>query len=162
GVDQDGLADAGELVEEFTHGQVQPGLLGHAAHQVGDLQGEHAGLGVDSDVVVGEVVHGGEGDHVWVFHLPEGELGLGLGAVAGHDLGDRPVVVVGDEHVLTEDLGFECGAGGGVHLPGQAVLGRGAAGQVPGDDPAYPGVGGDLLDGCFYLGTPAAGLASGQ
>src|SRR5665811_1686763 len=37
GVDQDGLFDAGELVEEFTDREVQFGAGGFAAHQVGDL-----------------------------------------------------------------------------------------------------------------------------
>src|ERR1019366_4220495 len=60
GVDQDGLGDAGELVEEFSDGQVQPGAGCFAAHQVGDLQGQDAGEGVDPDVVLGPVVHWGE------------------------------------------------------------------------------------------------------
>jgi hypothetical protein len=36
-------------------------------------------------------VHRGERHHVGVFELAEPELGVGLGAVGGHDLGDRPV-----------------------------------------------------------------------
>ena len=43
--------------------------------------------------------------------LAEAELGLGLGAVAGDDLGDGPVVVVGDQDVFAEDLVFQRGAG---------------------------------------------------
>ena len=59
-----------------------------------------------------------------VFQLAEGELGLGLGPVPGDDLGDGPVVVAGDQHVLAEDLLFQRGAGVGVDAPGQAqVLG---------------------------------------
>ena len=37
-----------------------------------------------------------------VFELAEGELGLGLGAVAGHHLGDRPVLAVGDQDTFTK------------------------------------------------------------
>jgi hypothetical protein len=48
---------------------------------------------------------------VRVFHLPEGELGLGLGPVPGDHLGHGPVVVVGDQHVLAEEFSFQGGAG---------------------------------------------------
>ena len=105
GVDQHGFADPGELVQEFTYGQVQPVAVGLQAHQVRDLQGEHAGEGVHPDVVLGPVEHRREGDDVGVFHLPEGAFGFGLGSVAGDHVDDRPVVVVGDDHVFAEDLG---------------------------------------------------------
>src|ERR1019366_6793192 len=45
GVEQDGLADAGQFA----------GLGGAAAHEVGELEGEHAGEDVDDDVVLGPV-----------------------------------------------------------------------------------------------------------
>ena len=60
GVDQDGLFDAGEGVEQLADRQVQAVLVGVAAHQVGDLQGQYAGEDVDADVVVGPVVHRAE------------------------------------------------------------------------------------------------------
>jgi hypothetical protein len=91
---------------------------------VGDLQGQDAGEGVDADVVVGRVVHGAEGDHVGVFELAEGEFGLGLAAVAGHHVGDRPVLAVGDQDTLAEDLGFQVGAGLVVDVESEPVLGR--------------------------------------
>ena len=69
-----GLADGCELAEQFADGHVQPGVPGLAAHEVGDLQGQDAGEDVDVDVVLGPVVHRGEGDHAGVFHLAEGEL----------------------------------------------------------------------------------------
>jgi hypothetical protein len=69
---------------------------------VGGLEGENAGEGVDADVVLGAVAHRGERHHAWVLQLAEGELGLGLGPVAGDHLGGRPVVVIGDQHVLAE------------------------------------------------------------
>ena len=105
---------------------------------------------------------GRERDDAGVFHLPEGELGLGLGPVPGDDLGDGPVVVIGDQDVLAEDLLFQRGAGVRVDAPGQAqVLGL-VAGQLPGDDPADPGLGGDRLDLGGDLVLAAAGLAAGQ
>jgi len=58
GVDQHGFLDPGELVQELADGVVFPGVVGFAAHEVGDLQGEDAGEGVDADVVFGPVVHG--------------------------------------------------------------------------------------------------------
>ena len=56
-VEQDGLADAGEFAQQFADGQVQPGLAGASPHEVGDLQGQDAGEDVDTDVVLGPVVH---------------------------------------------------------------------------------------------------------
>lgn len=57
-----------------------------------------------------------------VFKLPKRELGLGLGSVAGDDLGYRPLAVVGDQHVLVENLLFEGGAGGLVDVLGKAQV----------------------------------------
>ena len=54
-------------------GQVQPGPGGAAAHEVGKLEGEHAGEHVDADVVLGPVEHRAEGGYAGVFHLPEEE-----------------------------------------------------------------------------------------
>jgi hypothetical protein len=59
-----------------------------------------------------------------VLHLSEGELGLGLGPVAGDHLRHRPVAMAGDQHVLAEDLLFQGGAGSGIHAPGQAQVPR--------------------------------------
>ena len=64
GVDQHGFLDTGEGVEQLADGQVQAVLVGVAAHEVGDLQGEHAGEDVHADVVFGRVVHGAERHYV--------------------------------------------------------------------------------------------------
>jgi hypothetical protein len=101
-VEQDGLADPFQVPEQFANGKVQPGAAGPEPHQVGDLQGQHAGEDVDPDVVLGPVEHRAEGDGAGVFHLPEGELGFGLGPVPGDHLGGGPVVVAGDQDVLAE------------------------------------------------------------
>ena len=84
-----------------------------------------------ADVVLGPVMHRGERHNVRVFHLPEGELGLGLGPVAGNHLGDGPVVVIGDEDVLAEQFFFQGGAGIVVDVPGQAEISGLVAGPVP-------------------------------
>ena len=131
------------------------------AHEVGELEGQDAGEDVDADAVLGPVVHRGEREDVRVFHLPEGEFRLGLGPVAGDDLGHGPVVVAGDEHVLAEDLLFEGGAGVRVGAPGQAEVFRLVPGQFPSDDAAYPRLGGDRGDLGFDF-VPEAGLPEGQ
>src|SRR5664279_6448281 len=97
-----------------------------------------------------------------VFELPEHELDFGLGAIAGDDVGDGPVLVVGEQDPFAEHLVGEGSAVAGVDAPGEPVLGGGVAGQLDVDDAAQPrvvGDGGDLgLDG----GPVAAGFAAGQ
>ena len=161
-VEQDGLADAGQLAEQFADRHAKPGAGGVKAHEVGDLQGQDAGKDVDADVVLGPVVHRAERDDAGVFHLPEGELGLGLGPVPGDDLWDGPVVLIGDQDVLAEDLLFERGAGLLVDVPGKAQVPGPVAGQFPADDAPDPGLGGDRLDLGGHLVLAAAGLAAGQ
>ena len=74
GVDQHRFLYSAEGVEEGFDGPVVAGAVGLQAQQVGQLQGEHAGEGVDGDVVVGPVVHRGERHLVRVFELPEAEF----------------------------------------------------------------------------------------
>src|SRR5438876_508616 len=64
GVDQHALLDVGELGQEFAHGQAQAVVVGFAAHEMGELQGQDTDEQVHPDVVVGPVVHRGEGHHV--------------------------------------------------------------------------------------------------
>src|ERR1035441_6552587 len=162
GVDQHGLLDSCQGVEQGTHRQVQAGVPGCAAHQVCDLQGEHAGEHVDADVRLGPVVHGAEGDDVGVFELAEGELGFGLGPVGGDDLGGGPVIVIGDQHVLAEELLFQGRAGSLVDAPGEAQVFGLVAVQPPGDYPAGPGFAGDSGDLGLHLLAGAAGLAAAE
>jgi len=82
--------------------------------------------------------------------------------VGGDDLGGGPVVVVGDQDVLAEDLFFQGGAGGGVDVPGEPVVFGGVSGQLPGYDAAGPGVVQDLADLGFDLVAWPPGLAAGQ
>ena len=97
-----------------------------------------------------------------VFELAEGELGFGLGAVAGHYLGDGPVLVVGDQDTLAEDLGFQVSAGLVVDMEGESVLGWGVTSEFPADDASDPGVFDDPFDLGGDLVVAAAGLAPGQ
>ena len=110
----------------------------------------------------GPVVHRVKRHQVGVFELTEGELGLGLGSVAGYHLGDRPVVAVGDQYSLTEQLVLQHGAGLVVDVEGEPVLGRGVSGEFPADDAPRPGVASDLADLGFDLGPGPAGMAAGQ
>ena len=71
---------------------------------------------VDPDLVVGEVTDRGERDHVGVFGLPEACFEVFLRPVGVDDLLDRPVVVVGDQDPLPEDLFFEGGLLSLIHI----------------------------------------------
>jgi putative transposase len=117
---------------------VQPGVVGFAAHQVGDGQREDAVEDVHPDFGVGPVVHRSEGDDVGVFHLAESGLDLGLGAVAGHDLSGAPVVAVGEQDPLTEHGPVQRGAGAGIASEGDPQLARAVSGEGGGDDLADP------------------------
>jgi hypothetical protein len=61
----------------------------------------------------------GESDEMEVFELAEAGLDVALGAVGGDDVGDRPVVAVGDQDPFAEDLGFQGVLGGGVDAEAQ-------------------------------------------
>jgi hypothetical protein len=67
--------------------------------------------------------------------LTEAELGVGLGAVAGDYLGDRPGLTVGEQDPFAEDFGFQRVLRLGVDGDGEAVLGRCGAGQFAVQDP---------------------------
>src|SRR5664280_773917 len=71
GVEKDGFLDAGEVGQELADAEVQPGLVGLSAHEVGDGQGQDAVEDVDSDLGLGPVEHRGEPDDVGVFELAE-------------------------------------------------------------------------------------------
>jgi len=71
---------------------------------------------------------------VGVFELVEAELGVGLGAVGGDHVGDRPVVAVGDQDLFAGYLGFQRVASVLVDLDAQSVLCGGRAGELAGQD----------------------------
>jgi hypothetical protein len=77
-VQQNGFADAGEVLEQFPDGNAQAGAGGSAAHQVRDGKGEDAVEDVEADLLVGPGLHGAERHDVGVFELTEPELGVGL------------------------------------------------------------------------------------
>jgi hypothetical protein len=62
-VEQDGLADAGQLAEQFADGHVQTGLFGFASHEMRDGQREDGVEHVDTDLLVGPVVHRAKRHH---------------------------------------------------------------------------------------------------
>ena len=71
GIEEHGFLDAGEAGEELTDAEVDAGLVGLPAHQVGDGQGQDAVEDVDPDFGVGPVEHWGETHDVGVFELAE-------------------------------------------------------------------------------------------
>ena len=137
-------------------------MLGVAAHEVGDLEGEHAVEGVDFDLVVGPVKHRRERDDVGVFELAEGGFDVGLGPVGGDDVGGCPVVTVGEQDALAEDLVLELSAGRRVGPPRQPPGGGGVAGEGGIDDPVQPARGEDLVDLFSDAGGVFSSVAAGQ
>jgi hypothetical protein len=100
---------------------------------------------------------------VRVFELTEPELGAGLRAVAGHDLGEGPVLAVGDQNAPAEDLVDQFPAGVGFDVPTQGMLGCGVTGQFPADDAPDPGVAADNRDlGLDLFAGADAGQRGGQ
>jgi len=79
-----------------------PGLGGLASHQVGESECGDAVGDVEPDVGVAPVPHRGEADDLGVFELVEAGFGVELAAVAGDDLGARPVLAVGDQQAFAE------------------------------------------------------------
>src|SRR5258708_2487911 len=104
----------------------------------------------------------GEKDTTWGSFMWRKENGLGLGPVAGHDLGDGPVVVAGDQDVLAEDLLFQRGAGLLVHVPGKPQVFRLLAGQFRADDAPHPRLCRDRGDFRLDFVPGPAGLPAGQ
>jgi hypothetical protein len=113
----------------------QAGAGGLAAHQVGDGEGEHAVEDVDADLLVGPVEHGGERHDGPVLELAEAGFGIGLGAVGGDDIGDRPVGAVGEQDPFAEHFALQSAVGGGIGAPGDPQLRGVLAGEGDGDDP---------------------------
>ena len=108
------------------------------------------------------MVHRAKRHHVRVLELAESGLGLGLGAVGGHDLGGGPGVAVGEQDPLAEQAAFQPAAGGGVDGEAQAQVGGLVAGEGDGHDltdPARFADGGDLG---LHRGAGPAGVAPGQ
>src|SRR6266536_3596613 len=165
-VEQDGLLDARQLSQQLTNRQVQPRLVGMAAQQVRDRQGQHAVEDVDADLLVGPVVHGAKRHHLGVLELAEPGFDLGLGAVGGHHLGGGPLVAVGEQDPLAEDAALQAPAGRLVGVPRQAEGGWRIAGEGGGDDvcdPARPQDRGDLaLDSAAVTAGASACQAGPQ
>ena len=94
-----------------------------ALQQTGQQQRQHAAEDVDLDLLIGPVVLGAQGDAVGALHLAEGPFDMVLGAIAAHDIGIAPVVVVGEQERLAEQ-------GRPQVLPGRLVEGVGEGGKA--------------------------------
>ena len=68
--------------------------------------------------------------------------------------------MIGDQHVLAEDLLFQGGTRVLVDGPGEPQVPGFLAGQLPGDDAPDPGIAGYLGDLRFYFGAGPPGLAA--
>jgi hypothetical protein len=154
-VEQHGLFDFTEGAEQLAHTHVQAGLGRLSTHEPGQRQGEYAVKDVDADLVVGPVEHGVERDDSAILHLAKVRLDVVLGSIRTNDVGHFPVVVVGEEDPLAEELFFERPPGHGVLAEAQAERGRPITAQRRADDPGDPaglGDAGDLgLDGVAVL-----------
>ena len=121
-VEQHGLLDFAERREESTHAHVESGLFGFSHHEPGNSEGEHAVEGVHSDLLVGPVEHRGERNNLAILHLAEVGLDGALGPVGSDDVGDWPLVVVGEEDPLAEELVFEFLPGLGIDVEGEGEV----------------------------------------
>ena len=131
GVDQDGLTDAGELAEKPRTDRSSPCWRARRRIRWASWRARTQVKTWTRMLCSVQWCIGENDTTCGVFHLPEPEFGLGLGPVPGDDVGNGPVVVAGDQHVLAEDLLFQRGAGDRVDVPGQPqVLGL-VAGQFP-------------------------------
>ena len=100
---------------------------------------------------------------VGVFHLAEVVLHRGLGAVAGHDVDDSPVVVVGEQDAFAEQLVGEDLDRLGVDAPMcRAKLAGVSPIERVGDDPGQPAGLEDLGELGFDAGAVLAGPAAGE
>src|SRR5665647_3380450 len=161
-VEQDGLLDPTQLREQFSDAHGKLGPISLSCHEAGGHQCEHAVKGVDADLLVRPVEHRVEGDNLAVLHLAEVGFDFGLGAVAGHHLGDAPLVAVGEDDPFAEQLIGQCGLGPLIAPPDEAELCGLGADQACRDDPGQPPGSEDLLDLGLDFDPGLTSLASGQ
>ena len=143
-------------------------MFGFASHQVCDGEGEGEGEGenavehVDTDLLIGPVMHRGERDDVLVFHLSEPGLDLALGTVGCHDLGGGLGVAVGEQDPFAEKTLFESLPGPAVDTPSQAESGGIVSGQGSGENLADPAGPADAVDPGLEMGAVAAGTPASE
>jgi len=78
GVEGDDLADIGEAFDHSTDAQIDPRFLKLTAQQAQDHQSQDAIEGMNSELLVGPVVSGPEGEDMRVLHASEGCFDMGL------------------------------------------------------------------------------------
>ena len=80
GVERDDLADIGEAFDHSGDAQMEPCFLKLTAQQAQDHQSQDAIEGMNSELLVGPVVSGPEGEDKGVLHASEGCFDMGLSA----------------------------------------------------------------------------------
>ena len=102
GVERDDLADIGEAFDHSGDAQMEPRFLKVTAQQAQDHQSQDAIEGMNSELLVGPVVSGPEGEDMRVLHASEGCFDMGLAAIGADNLFVGPVVTVCEEKGFPE------------------------------------------------------------
>ena len=141
------LADLPQLPQQRGDGAPHPLAVQFALQQPAQRQGQHAAQHMHRDLVVRPVVLRPDGDAVRVLHLPEGALDMVLRAIAAHQVGIAPVVVVGEDQRLAQQRPLQLLPGAPLeavaHLGQALLLADLDAEQIPHVPRAQPAV--DLL-----------------
>src|SRR5215211_415021 len=95
-----GLVDPCEHRHRDLWAELDAGATDRTLNLVDEQQ--RAVEGLHPELLVGPVEGGREGGELAGFHLAEGTLGVGSGAVGGDDLVVRPLVAVGEDDALAE------------------------------------------------------------
>lgn len=102
GVERDDLADIGEAFDHSGDAQRDPRFLKLTAQQAQDHQSQDAIEGMNSELLVGPVVSGPEGENMGVLHTSEGCFNMGLAAIGADNLFVDPVIPVREKKGFTE------------------------------------------------------------
>ena len=102
GVERDDLADIGEAFDHPGDAQMDPRFFKLTAQQAQDHQSQDAIEGMNSELLVGPVVSGPEGEDMGILHASEGCFNMRLAAIGADNLFVTPVVPVREEKGFTE------------------------------------------------------------
>ena len=102
GVERDDFADIGEAFHHSGDTQMDSRFLKLTAQQAQDHQSQDAIEGMNSELLVGPVVSGPEGEDMRVLHASEGCFDMGLAAIGADNLFVGPVVTVCEEKGFPE------------------------------------------------------------
>ena len=104
GMEQDGLADPGQLVEDLVRAEVEPGAARLCCHEVDDGECEHEGGQVQGDLLTPPVEDPGDRHVLGVLQLAKAVLDLSPPTTGRDHLGGRPVAPVSGEDAFFERL----------------------------------------------------------